>query len=125
MWSMLPLQSGTLDRHVSSREIALGITLGVCRSAWIIRPRRGRAHHYVFFNRDRERITEPALLETKASEGAQLKYSRRALENGRDGYEFRDIRHDLEFLTTRGKKLFIQIQDISFGMSIVPIPAIC
>ena len=79
-------------------------------------------HHYVFFNRDRERISEPAFLETKAFEGAQLKYSWRELENGRDGYDFRDIRHDLEFLNARGKKLFIQIQDISFGMSIVPIP---
>jgi hypothetical protein len=79
-------------------------------------------HHYVFFNRERERISEPTFLETKAFEGAQLKYSWRELEHGKDGYDFGDIRHDLEFLSSKGKKLFIQIQDVSFDPTIVPIP---
>ena len=39
-------------------------------------------HHYVFFNRDRERIAEPTFIQTKAIEGAQLKYSWRELEQG-------------------------------------------
>jgi hypothetical protein len=79
-------------------------------------------HHYVFFNRDRERISEPTFLETRAFEGAQLKYSWCQLENAKDGYDFSDIQHDLAFLNSKGKKLFIQIQDISYDMSIVPIP---
>ena len=37
-------------------------------------------HHYVFFNRDRERISDVAFLETKPFEGAQLKYTWRELE---------------------------------------------
>jgi hypothetical protein len=36
--------------------------------------------HYVFFNRDRERISEATFLDTKAFEGAQLKYTWRELE---------------------------------------------
>src|ERR1700733_12066573 len=68
-------------------------------------------HHYVFFNRDRERISEASFLDTKALEGAQLKYTWRELDQGKDGYEFGDIRHDLGYLKAKGKKLFIQLQD--------------
>ena len=78
--------------------------------------------HYAFFNRERQRISEPSFLETKAFDGAQLKYSWRELERGKDGYDFSDIEHDLAFLSSKGKRLFIQIQDVSFDPSIVPIP---
>src|SRR5690348_7003761 len=79
-------------------------------------------HHYVFFNRDRERITEAAFLDTKAFEGAQIKYIWKQLEPARGEYDFGDIRHDLEFLKSRGKKLFVQLQDASFDPSIMPVP---
>src|SRR5580765_3167291 len=81
-----------------------------------------RPHHYVFFNRDRERISDAAFLETKALEGAQLKYTWRELERGKDGYDFSAIEHDLTFLTSKGKKLFIQLQDASFDPKIVNVP---
>ena len=84
--------------------------------------RAREVHHYVFFNRERERIAESAFLETKAFEGAQLKYSWRELERGKDGYDFGDIEHDLAFLNSKRKKLFIQVQDISYDMSIIPVP---
>jgi hypothetical protein len=79
-------------------------------------------HHYVFFGRAREGITNAAFLGTKALEGAQLKYSWRELERGKDGYDFGDIERDLAFLQSKGKKLFIQIQDASFSPEVVPIP---
>ena len=79
-------------------------------------------HHYVFFNRDRERISDAAFLETKAFEGAQLKYTWRELERGKDGYDFSAIQHDLMFLHSTGKKLFIQLQDASFDPNIVNVP---
>lgn len=78
--------------------------------------------HYVFFNRDRERISEALFLSTEAFEGAQLKYTWRELEREKDGYDFSDIEHDLTFLTSRGKKLFIQLQDVSFSLNIITIP---
>ena len=37
--------------------------------------------HFVFFNRDRERIADAAFLGTKAFAGAQLKYTWRELEH--------------------------------------------
>ncbi len=79
-------------------------------------------HHYVFFNRDRERISDAAFLSTKAFEGAQLKYTWRELEQGKDGYDFSAIEHDLTFLNSNGKKLFIQLQDVSFDPNIVNVP---
>ena len=79
-------------------------------------------HHYVFFNRDRERISDAAFLQTKAFEGAQIKYTWKQLEPAQGEYDFGDMRHDLEFLKSRGKKLFVQLQDASFDPSIVPVP---
>lgn len=79
-------------------------------------------HHYVFFNRDRERISDAAFLETKAFAGAQLKYTWRELERGKDGYDFSAIQHDLMSLTAKGKKLFLQLQDASFDTNIVNVP---
>jgi hypothetical protein len=79
-------------------------------------------HNYVFFGRNRERIAEESFLDTKAFEGAQIRYAWKEIEHGPDGYDFSDIEHDLAFLNAHGKKLFIQIQDISYDMSIVPLP---
>jgi hypothetical protein len=51
-----------------------------------------------------------------------LKYTWRELEPEKDRYEFEDIRNDLAFLSANGKKLFIQLQDVSFDSSIVNVP---
>ena len=79
-------------------------------------------HHYVFFGQDRERISDAAFLQTKAIEGAQLKYVWRELEPHKGQYELGDIKHDLELLQSKGKRLFIQIQDSSFDTNIRPFP---
>jgi len=71
-------------------------------------------HHYVFFAHERERITEKSFLDTPAFEGAQLKYTWRELEPEKDHYDFSSIRKDLASLTANGKKLFIQLQEVSF-----------
>jgi len=78
--------------------------------------------HYVFFNRDRERIAEPTFLEAVAFEGAQLKYMWRELEPVINKYDFSEIEKDLDFLTSHGKKLFIQLQDVTFDTAYKPIP---
>lgn len=80
-------------------------------------------HHYVFFGQDRERIASASsFLETKALEGAQVKYSWRQLEPEKDAYDFSPIREDLAFLTSRGKRLFIQLQDVTFSESLINVP---
>jgi hypothetical protein len=70
--------------------------------------------HYVFYGLERERITEPAFVETPALVGAQLKYRWSELEQRRGEYDFSAIRHDLDLLKRQGKHLFIQLQDVSF-----------
>src|SRR5579862_3129842 len=70
--------------------------------------------HFVFFNMERERIHDATFLRTKAFAGAQLKYTWRELEPEPNSYDFRAIRKDLAFLKSKGKKLFIQLQDVTF-----------
>jgi hypothetical protein len=101
---------------------ALTITLAACHA-----PRQATVesvHHYVFFGQDREKIAKSssAFLETKALEGAQVVYSWRQLEPDKDAYDFSPIREDLAFLTSRGKKLFIQLQDVTFSESRINVP---
>ena len=97
--------------------IAILFLLAWCGSA----PAAG-VRHYLFVGGDRGRISEPAFLATRAFEGAQLKYSWRELEHGKDGYDFSAIEHDLKVLTSNGKKMFIQLQDVSFDPAVVNVP---
>src|SRR5216117_3614099 len=60
-------------------------------------------HHYVFFNRDRQRISDAAFLETKTFEGAQLKYTWRELERAKDGYDFSSISTTSHFSRPKGR----------------------
>ena len=80
-------------------------------------------HHYVFFGMNREKIRETkSFLETKTFEGAQVSYFWKQLERGKDQYDFSLIREDLEFLKSHGKKLWVQLQDVSFSERRVPVP---
>jgi hypothetical protein len=80
-------------------------------------------HHYVFFGQDREKIKEASsFLETKALEGAQVTYSWRQLEPEKDQYDFSAVNEDLAFLTSKGKKLFLQLQDVSFSKTRINVP---
>ncbi len=78
--------------------------------------------HYVFFNRDRHRIADTSFLQTKALVGAQIKYTWRELEPEKGLYDFHTISQDVAFLTSKGKRLFVQLQDASFDNMIVNVP---
>jgi hypothetical protein len=93
-----------------------------CLFLFLSIPLLAAPRHYVFFNRERERITDRAFLETKAFEGAQLKYTWRELEPTADNYDFVAIRNDLRVLKENGKRLFIQLQDTSFDPQVVLVP---
>jgi hypothetical protein len=69
---------------------------------------------YIFFDQQRERIHEKSFIDNKNIKGAQLKYTWRELEPEENKYHFELIQHDLDFLNSKGKKLFIQLQDVSF-----------
>ena len=78
--------------------------------------------NFVFFNRDRERIVERSFLDNPGAAGAQLKYTWRELEPERGQYELGQVVADLVFLEQHDKKLFIQLQDVSFTEGIINVP---
>ena len=98
--------------------VSLLLLLVLCDALALAKP----VHHYVFFNLDREHISDESFLATSAFEGAQLKYTWRELEPQKDVYDFSAIRKDLAFLTSKGKKLFIQLQDVTFSPKRVFVP---
>lgn len=77
--------------------------------------------HFIFFGLARQRISEPAFLENENIVGAQLKYTWRELEPVRDRYELQPLLDDLALLEAHGKRLFVQLQDVSFSDE-VPVP---
>ena len=80
-------------------------------------------HHYVFFGQDREKLAKASsFFETKALEGAQVTYSWRQLEPRKDQYDFSYIREDLTLLASKGKKLFVQLQDVTFNAARINVP---
>ncbi len=78
--------------------------------------------HYVFFNLDRAAAKDPAFLNNKAFAGAQIKYTWRQLEPSKDHYDFTTILEDIAALAAHDKRLFIQLQDVSFYESLVNVP---
>jgi len=86
-------------------------------------PAAKRVHHYVFFGQDREQIKDAkSFLETPAFEGAQVRYTWRQLEPEKDKYDFSMIHEDLKFLKSKGKKLWIQFQDVTFSPQYINVP---
>ncbi len=82
-----------------------------------------QVRHYIYFGQEREQIkTATSFLESKALEGAQLTYPWRLLEPEKDKYDFSAIREDLAFLTAKGKKLFVQLQDVTFSEQWINVP---
>lgn len=78
---------------------------------------------FIFFGLDRERINDTSFLNNKNIDGAQLKYMWREIETKKDHYNLELIQHDLDLLTSHGKKLFIQLQDVTFDTTLKkPVP---
>jgi hypothetical protein len=78
--------------------------------------------NFVYFGLEHSRIEEPNFLASESIVGAQLKYRWRELEPERDRYDLQPISEDLAFLEEHGKRLFIQLQDVSFEEAIVNVP---
>ena len=71
----------------------------------------------MFIGMDREQLQDTNKWATNGLfEGVQIAYSWRQLEQEKDNYDFSLIKEDLTLLEKYGKKLFIQIQDVSFQM---------
>ena len=103
---------------ISRRRVCVWLMLA-CASALGAQP----VHHYVFFGQNPDRIrTDSAFLRSKTLEGAQVAYSWRQLEPAKDRYDFGGIRSDLAFLRAHGKRLWVQLQDVSFSPTRINVP---
>jgi hypothetical protein len=79
--------------------------------------------HFVYFAKDRELIQEDhPLLSHEMFKGAQIMYSWRDFEPEKGKYDFSILRQDYEYLKKYKKKLFIQLQDVTFNPKYKPVP---
>lgn len=78
--------------------------------------------HFIFFSREREKIHDSAFFSNPGVVGAQITYPWKRLEPQKDKYDFTEVEADLKFLETKGKKLFIQLQDVTFDSTLNVLP---
>ncbi len=78
--------------------------------------------NYMYVMKNREWIQDLSFLENPAFDGAQIVYSWKELEPKRNKYNFKKVREDILFLNKYGKKLFIQLKDVSFSSQFKPVP---
>jgi len=71
--------------------------------------------HFVFIGMDRDQIKDTSIWAASYFDGVQVSYSWRQLEHEKDKYDFSLIREDIASLKKYHKKLFIQLQDVSFS----------
>ena len=70
--------------------------------------------HFVYFSRDRQKIVDHPLLSHSRFAGAQIMYSWKQLETEKGNYDFSIVEEDFQYLEKHGKKLFVQLQDVTF-----------
>ena len=99
---------------VSAVRLALATAL-LCAAEGRAQPARAPLQHFIFFGRDRARIEDSAFVANPNIAGAQIKYTWRELEPQRDHYTFDKIVDDVSALARHHKRLWIQLQDVSFG----------
>jgi hypothetical protein len=78
--------------------------------------------HFIFFSRDREAIKNPKFFLNDGIYGAQITYPWKVLEPNKNVYDFTQIEADLKFLSSKRKKLFVQIQDVTFDSTFYAVP---
>ncbi|MGV3525421.1 MAG: hypothetical protein ACO1RX_14415 [Candidatus Sericytochromatia bacterium] len=79
--------------------------------------------HFVYFARDREAMRTSPFLTHSRLVGAQIMYPWALLEPHKDVYDFSMIAEDQAYLKSKGKKLFVQLQDATFDPALNAVPA--
>lgn len=78
--------------------------------------------HFVYFAKDRELIKDHPFLSHSMFKGAQIMYAWRDLERERGKYDFSILKQDYEYLRKYNKKLFVQLQDVTFNPKYKALP---
>ena len=78
--------------------------------------------HFVYFSRDRQSIINHSFLTHPMFKGAQIMYSWKDFEPQKGIYDFKGLKEDYEYLKKNGKKIFVQLQDVTFNPKQKAIP---
>ncbi|MFT3980449.1 MAG: hypothetical protein QM687_08270 [Ferruginibacter sp.] len=78
--------------------------------------------HFVYFAKDRELIKDHPFLSHSMFRGAQIMYTWRDLEPEKGKYDFSMLKQDYEYLRKYRKKLFLQLQDVTFNATYKAVP---
>lgn len=78
--------------------------------------------HFVYFARDREAIIDHPFLQHPVFKGAQIMYSWKDFEFEKGKYDFSILKQDYEYLQKFGKKIFVQLQDVTFNVAYKAVP---
>ncbi len=108
-----PTEPKQSDRYAKAYEKYLSATCPVTKD---------NIQHFVYFARDRELIKDHPLLLHPMFKGAQIMYSWRDFEPEKGKYDFTILKEDYEYLKSYNKKLFIQIQDVTFNPKYKAVP---
>jgi hypothetical protein len=78
--------------------------------------------HFVYFAKDRALIKDHPFLSHSMFKGAQVMYAWRDFEPKKGEYDFSILRQDYAYLRKYNKKLFVQIQDVTFNPKYKAVP---
>ena len=84
--------------------------------------RKDSIQHFVYFAKDREAIIDHPFLQHPVFKGAQIMYSWKDFEAEKGKYDFSILKQDYEYLQKFGKKIFVQLQDVTFNVAYKAVP---
>jgi len=78
--------------------------------------------HFVYFSGDRDAIIDHPFLKLPLLKGAQIMYAWKQFEPEKGRYDFSMVRKDYDYLKRYHKKIFVQLQDATFGPNDKAVP---
>lgn len=113
-WTPANAQKGNRsERYIDAYKKYLNATCPV---------KKDSIKHFVYFAKDRELLKNHPLLSHPMFEGAQIMYAWRDLEPKKGQYNFSILKQDYAYLKKYGKKLFVQLQDVTFNPKYKAVP---
>ena len=104
------------------RAALQSVVVGLIILLFIIAADGKPPENFVFYGSEREMMKSDKMLDNEFFSGAQISYFWKQLETAPDEYDFSAIREDIKFLAGKGKRLWIQVQDVTFSSERTPAP---
>jgi len=106
-------KSNRSERYIDAYKKYLGAACPIIKDS---------IQHFVYFAKDRELIKGHSFLRLSIFKGAQIMYSWRDFEPQKGKYDFSMLKEDYEYLKKYNKKIFVQLQDVTFNAKYKAVP---